>query len=112
MRSCFKFLSVALMVAALLVSLSSCQKDPDTEKTKGNITLYVDSLEALPEGDMLRVNYDIAERQDGVELVAECKDEWISSIEVRYSLIDITVECNRSGAERSATIELNYGGAR
>lgn len=112
MRSRFKFLSVALMVAALLVSLSSCQKDPDTEKTKGNITLYVDSLEALPEGDMLRVNYDITERQDGVELVAECKDEWISSIEVRYSLIDITVECNRSGAERSATIELNYGGAR
>ena len=41
--------SAMMMLVALAVVFVSCQKEPDAKVS--NITLYVESLEAQPEGD-------------------------------------------------------------
>ena len=56
--------SVMTMVMALAFVMVSCQKDADTKVS--NITLYVDALEAQPEGETFRVNYSIASPAEGI----------------------------------------------
>ena len=58
--------SAMMMLVALAVVFASCQKEPDAKVS--NITLYVESLEAQPEGDTFRINYSIVKPAEGVSL--------------------------------------------
>lgn len=102
---------MACAMLAVVGTLSSCESEPEVEASKSPIVLYVEELEAKPEGETLRFGYDIAERKEGVTLKVECQSEWITDVVVYESLVDVTVECNRSGEERSARLELSYGGS-
>lgn len=104
-RNLFAAAMSLVMVAAMM--FASCQKDPAV--TVDNITTNVASLEAKAEGETLRIIYDIKSRTEGLELKATCESDWVSDIKVYPSLIDITVERNTSGAERTTTLVLSYG---
>ena len=58
--------SAMTAVVALAMLLVSCEKEPVAETS--NITIYVDELEAKPEGESLRVNFSIAQPIEGVSL--------------------------------------------
>ena len=99
--------SAMMAVMALAVVAVSCQKEP--EVTTNNIVLYVDALEAQPEGDNFRVNYSIVNPVDGVSLEVACSADWVTIDVVAASFFDITVLKNDTGAERSAKLTLGYG---
>ena len=104
----FSFIRSALTaVVALAFLMVSCEKDPTT--TSSNITTYVEALEALPEGETLRINYSIAKPMEGVSLEVVCEAEWISVDVVAASFFDITVAMNSTSETRTATLELSYG---
>ena len=104
----FSFIRSALTaVVALAFLMVSCEKDPAT--TSSNITTYVEALEALPEGETLRINYSIAKPVEGVSLEVVCEAEWISVDVVAASFFDITVAMNSTSETRTATLELSYG---
>ena len=96
-----------MAVMALAVVAVSCQKEP--EVTTNNIVLYVDALEAQPEGDNFRVNYSIVNPVEGVSLEVACSADWVTIDVVAASFFDITVVKNDTGAERSAKLTLGYG---
>ena len=97
-----------MAVVALAFVAVSCQRDADTKVS--NIILYVDALEAQPEGESLRVNYTIAQPAEGVTLDVTCEAEWVAVDVVTASFFDVVVAKNDTGAERSATLKLTYGG--
>ena len=99
--------SAMTMVMALAFVMVSCQKDADTKVS--NITLYVDALEAQPEGETFRVNYSIASPAEGISLEVVCNAEWVTVDVVTASFFDVTVAKNDSGAERSTKLTLGYG---
>ena len=99
--------SVMTVVMALAFVLVSCQKEPDAKVS--NITLYVESLEAQPEGDTFRINYSIVKPAEGVSLEVVCDAEWVSVDVVAASFVDITVAKNDSGEERATTLNFSYG---
>ncbi len=99
--------SAMTVVIALAFVLVSCQKEPDTKVS--NITLYVESLEAKPEGDTFRINYSIVKPAEGVSLEVACDAEWVSVDVVTASFVDITVAKNDSGEERSVKLIFGYG---
>lgn len=68
-------ISAVLMVLTIAIGFVSCQKDPAI--TANNITLYVEALEAQPEGETLRVNYSIEKPVDGLSLDVKCEAEWV-----------------------------------
>ena len=102
--------SAMTAVVALAMLLVSCEKEPVAETS--NITIYVDELEAKPEGESLRVNFSIAQPIEGVSLEVKCDAEWVSIDVVTASFFDITVAQNSSGEERTTTLDLVYGGER
>ena len=95
------------MVMALAFVMVSCQRDADTKVS--NITLYVEALEAQPEGETFRVNYSIASPAEGISLEVVCNAEWVTVDVVTASFFDVTVAKNDSGAERSTKLTLGYG---
>ena len=99
--------SAMMMLVALAVVFASCQKEPDTKVS--NITLYVESLEAQPEGDTFRINYSIVKPAEGVSLEVACDAEWVSVDVVTASFVDVTVAKNDSGEERATTLNFSYG---
>ncbi len=99
--------SAMIAVVALAMLFVSCEKEQVVETN--NITIYVDALEAQPEGETLRVNYSIAKPAEGVSLEVKCDAEWVGVDVVTASFFDITVDKNGSGAERSVTLNLSYG---
>ena len=104
----FSFVRCALMtIVVLAFMIVSCEKEPAT--TSSNITLYVEALEAQPEGDTFRVNYSIAKPADGVSLEVACSADWVTVDVVTASFFDITVAKNDTGAERSTKLTLGYG---
>ena len=100
-------ISAVLMVLTIAIGFVSCQKDPAI--TSNNITLYVEALEAQPEGETLRVNYSIEKPVDGLSLDVKCEAEWVKIDVVTASFFDITVDKNDSGEERSIALNLTYG---
>ena len=96
-----------MMIMALAFVAVSCQNEPDTKVS--NITLYVDALEAQPEGESFRVNYSIVKPAEGMSLEVACNAEWVTIDVVTASFFDITVAKNDSGAERSTKLTLGYG---
>ena len=96
------------VVMAFACVMVSCQKD--AENKVSNITLYTEALEAQPEGETLRVNYTIAQPAEGVTLDVTCEAEWVAVDVVTASFFDVVVVKNDTGAERSATLKLTYGG--
>ena len=96
-----------MAVVALAFVAVSCQKDADTKVS--NIVLYVDALEAQPEGETLRVNYTIAQPAEGVTLDVTCEAEWVAVDVVTASFFDVVVAKNDTGAERYAVLTLTYG---
>ena len=96
-----------MAVVALALVAVSCQKEPDTKVS--NITLYVDALEAQPEGETFRVNYSITSPVEGMSLEVACNAEWVTVDVVTASFFDITVAKNDSGAERTTKLTLGYG---
>ena len=94
-------------VVALAVMLVSCEKDPATESS--NVVLYVEALEAQPEGETLRVNYSIAKPAEGVQLEVACSAEWVSVDVVTGSFFDLTVAKNDTANERTTKLTLGYG---
>ena len=99
--------SAMTAVVALAMLLVSCEKEPVAETS--NITIYVDELEAKPEGESLRVNFSIAQPIEGVSLDVKCDAGWVRVDVVAASFFDITVAQNSSGEERTATLDLVYG---
>ena len=99
--------SAMMMLVALAVVFASCQNEPDAKVS--NITLYVESLEAQPEGDTFRINYSIVKPAEGVSLEVACDAEWVSVDVVAASFVDITVAKNDSGEERSVKLTFGYG---
>ena len=99
--------SAMTVVMALAFVMVSCQRDADTKVS--NITLYVEALEAQPEGETLRVNYSIVKPAEGVSLEVVCDAEWVTIDVVTGSFFDITVAKNDTGAERATTLTLGYG---
>ena len=99
--------SAMTMIMALAFVAVSCQNEPDTKVS--NITLYVDALEAQPEGESFRVNYSIVKPAEGMSLEVACNAEWVTIDVVTASFFDITVAKNDSGAERSTKLTLGYG---
>ena len=99
--------SAMTAVVALAMLLVSCEKEPVAETS--NITIYVDELEAKPEGDSLRVNFSIAQPIEGVSLDVKCDAGWVRVDVVAASFFDITVAQNSSAEERTATLDLVYG---
>ena len=96
------------VVVAIACVMVSCQKDAETKVS--NITLYTEALEAQSEGETLRVNYTIAQPAEGVTLDVTCEAEWVAVDVVTASFFDVVVAKNDTGAERSATLKLTYGG--
>lgn len=105
----FQRFSVLCAMLIVVLSVSSCKEDSVVEPVKSNITIYIEELEAMPEGGTLRFNYDIVERSEGVELAVACQSEWVTDIKVYESLVDVTVERNTSDKEREAVLDLSYG---
>ena len=104
----FSFVRCALMtIVALAFMIVSCEKEPAT--TSSDITLYVEALEAQPEGESFRVNYTIAKPVDGMTLEVACSADWVVVDVVTASFFDITVAKNDTGAERSTKLTLGYG---
>ena len=99
--------SAMTVVMALAFVMVSCQRDADTKVS--NITLYVEALEAQPEGETLRVNYSIVKPAEGISLEVVCNAEWVTVDVVTASFFDVTVAKNDSGAERSTKLTLGYG---
>lgn len=99
--------SAMMAVVALAMLLVSCEKEPVAETS--NITIYVDELEAKPEGESLRVNFSIAQPIEGVSLDVKCDAGWVRVDVVAASFFDITVAQNSSAEERTATLDLVYG---
>ena len=99
--------SAMTAVVALAMLLVSCEKEPVAETS--NITIYVDELEAKPEGESLRVNFSIAQPIEGVSLDVKCDAGWVRVDVVAASFFDITVAQNSSAEERTATLDLVYG---
>jgi len=107
MRNIFRSFGIVVALLGIVVSVASCEKDPVVEVD--NITTDVVSLEAKAEGETLRFIYDVKSRTEGVELMATCESEWVSDIKVYPSLVDVTVERNTSGVERTTTLVLSCG---
>ena len=103
--SCVK--SAMMVLVALAVVFASCQKEPDAKVS--NITLYVESLEAQPEGDTFRINYSIVKPAEGVSLEVACDAEWVTIDAITASFVDVTVAKNNSGEERSVKLTFGYG---
>ena len=99
--------SAMTAVVALAMLLVSCEKEPVAETS--NITIYVDELEAKPEGESLRVNFSIAQPIEGVSLDVKCDAGWVRVDVVAASFFDITVAQNSFAEERTATLDLVYG---
>ena len=99
--------SAMTAVVALAMLLVSCEKEPVAETS--NITIYVNELEAEPEGESLRVNFSIAQPIEGVSLDVKCDAGWVRVDVVAASFFDITVAQNSSAEERTATLDLVYG---
>ena len=103
----YKFFTLLTMVLVALCGLTSCEKDAVTE---GNaIKIFVERLEALPEGGSLRFNYAIEAPGEGCELEVKCDADWVSDIVVASSFVDLTVAKNATEEPRSATLKLSYG---
>ena len=99
--------SAITVVVALAFALVSCQQEPDVKVD--NITLYVESLEAQPEGDTFRINYSIVKPVEGVSLEVACDAEWVTVDVVTASFVDVTVAKNDSGEERTTILNFSYG---
>lgn len=103
----YKFFTLLTMALVALCGLTSCEKDAVTE---GNaIIIFVERLEALPEGGSLRFNYAIEAPNEGCELEVKCDAEWVSDIVVASSFVDLMVAKNTTEEPRSATLKLSYG---
>ncbi len=102
--------SAMTVVVALAFALVSCQQEPDVKVD--NITLYVESLEAQPEGDTFRINYSIVKPVEGVSLELACDAEWVSVDVITASFVDVTVAKNDSGEERTTTLNFSYGSGK
>ena len=94
-------------VVALAMFVVSCEKELTTQTS--NITIYVEALEAQPEGETLRFNYSLVKPTEGVSLDVKCEAQWVTIDVVAASFVDLTVAKNDTGAERSTTISLIYG---
>ena len=94
-------------VVALAMFVVSCEKELATQTS--NITIYVEALEAQPEGETLRFNYSLVKPTEGVSLDVKCEAQWVTIDVVAASFVDLTVAKNDTGAERSTTISLTYG---
>ncbi len=101
MRLAYCVRSAMTVVMALAFVFASCQREPDTKVS--NITLYVESLEAQPEGDSFRINYAIVKPVEGVELEVACNAEWVSVEAVTASFVDVAVAI----AAQSALLSLH-----
>ena len=99
--------SAMTVVVALAFALVSCQQEPGVKVD--NITLYVESLEAQPEGDTFRINYSIVKPAEGVSLEVVCDAEWVTVDVVTASFVDVTVAKNDSGEERTTILNFSYG---
>ena len=99
--------SAMTVVVALAFALVSCQQEPGVKVD--NITLYVESLEAQPEGDTFRINYSIVKPVEGVSLEVACDAEWVTVDVVTASFVDVTVAKNDSGEERTTILNFSYG---
>lgn len=112
-RNLFAAAMSFVMVAA--VSFTSCEKDPAVDDDKkpaqddSNIVVYVESLEAVAEGETLRFGYEIKSSVEGVQLEVTCESEWVTDIKVYPTLVDVTVSPNDLAEERTATLKLTYG---
>ena len=99
--------SAMTVVMALAFVFVSCQREPDTKVS--NITLYVEALEAQPEGDTFRINYSIVKPAEGVSLEVACDAGWVTIDAITASFVDVTVAKNNSGEERSVKLTFGYG---
>lgn len=96
-----------MAIVLLAFGLVSCQREPAVESS--NIVLYVEALEAQPEGETLRVNYSIAKPVEGLSLEVASSAEWVTIDVVTGSFFDITVAKNDANEERSTKLTLGYG---
>lgn len=105
-----KFFGAVVMVMTALVAMAGCQKEPDTQND--NIRIYAESLEAKPEGEELRFNYEIVKPVEGLSVEVKCDAEWVSNIRSTDNFVLFEVAKNSSGEERSTELVLNYGSSR
>lgn len=103
------FLKVLAIAVVALCGLVACEKDPVTP-TNGNVEVYVDALEAKPEGEELRFNYSIINPVEGVSVEVKCDAEWVSNIRSTDNFALFDVAKNSTGEERSAELRVVYGG--
>ena len=100
----FKVLAIAVVA---LCGLVACEKDSTVDG--GNIEVYVDSLEAKPEGEELRFNYSIVKLVEGASIEVKCNANWVSNIRATDNFALIDVAKNSSGKERSTELKIVYG---
>ncbi len=92
----------------VLLGFSACERGGEDVKSS-NIQISAKELVAKAEGETLRVIYSIKSPIEGVALDVKCDAQWVTSIAVYPSIVDITVGKNDTGAKRSAVLKCRYG---
>lgn len=101
------FLRALTIAVVALMGLISCENDPI--ESGSNIEVYVDSLEAKPEGEEMRFNYSIMQPAEGASVEVKCDAGWVSNIRSTDNFALFDVAKNSTGEERSTEIRVVYG---
>lgn len=104
------------IIAALLASicLSACQEEPENPGAKAPVITVADTdINIKPEGESVRIAYQIENAVEGVSLETqtEADADWIEEIAVKTRVIEITAGKNESEEFRSTKVLLSYEGA-
>lgn len=106
-----KKLLLFAVIAAASAGLVSCVEEEDPVKDGPKITLQTTEVEVKPEGDEVRVSYQVENAVEDVKLTAETDAGWIRDLEVKTRLFSFHVDRNDTGETRTADITLDYEGA-
>lgn len=103
----------AVGVAAMMLSLSSCQKDPVQPETPSPVlTLEKASVPVTAEGGQYSVNYEVSDPVEGSEVsVAYPENDWVSGFAVSKTSITFNVAANEEQTTRSLEVTVSYPGA-
>ena len=107
-----QFSSIVLAAAGIIIlSMTSCQKEPVEEKipvleiTSGNDG----TITVAPEGQQCSVEYSLENGTEDGSIKAESTDDWIDGLDYgTEGTVTFSVLPNGTGAERTATLTITY----
>ena len=106
-----KFTKYVLAMCVAMVALVACDNKDVLTGSEPIITIAPE-VEVVAAGGEYSVNYSVANSVEGAALSVKEDVEWIVDVSVEANKICFTVAANRSEAQRTATISVEYPKAK